>query len=289
MSSLTRGAGADDAGRDAPVSHSAPAPASRLRAVAAPAALVAVAFVGRYAVPWPDVRAVLVAPALLWVPGYGVISALGLRSALGRWAVPFAALLSLVVMVCAALISYAGFRYVPLGTLPLWVSLGSLPLSAWRPRHARPPRESLRVAGFGAAFGAGAVVVAALVAGLVHVLPSQQQPGFLAFSFGGDFADVPGVVQARAGGILEVPVSVSGSGQDLSGLTVAVARDGYPLATTPTVPVQVSGSGHGYARIELPVPAACLSRYSFTLRRADASLRLLDLYVTTGKLAACHG
>ncbi|HEV3170534.1 MAG TPA: hypothetical protein VGZ32_09350 [Actinocrinis sp.] len=261
----------------------------RLRALALPAALVAVGFVGRYAVPWPVLRAVLVAPAVLWVPGHCVVGALGLRAAAGRWSAPLAVLLSIIVTIAAALVSYAGFGYVPLGTMPLWVSLGSLLLAAPRaPAPAATPRETVRALGFGTAFGAGALAVAALVAGLVHVLPSQQQPGYLAFSFGGDFADVPGVVRAQAGGMLDIPVSVTGSGQDLSGLTVSVARDGKPIANTDPVPVLIDASGQGYAHVQLPIATACISRYSFTLQHDATSLRLLDLYVTSSSSAGCH-
>lgn len=266
------------------------------RALAPSAALVALAFVGRYAVPWPIVRAVLTVPASLWVPGHAVLCALDLRRAAARWAVPLAVLLSVVVLVGVSLICYAGFGYVPLSTLPLWIGVGALPLAAMNPDPALEPdqaraagRETLRKAGYAAAFCAGALGIAGIVAGLVHVLPAQRQPGYLAFSFAGSYADIPGVLQAQAGGTLAVPVAVSGPGQDLSGLTVTVARDGAPIANSAPVPVRVDASGQGYAQISLPVAASCLSRYSFTLRHDAASLRLLDLYVTTDRLASCHG
>jgi hypothetical protein len=260
-----------------------------MRSLALPAAAVALAFVGRYAVPWPVPRAVLTVPALLWVPGLGVLSALDLRRAAGKWSVPLAMLLSIIVLIAASLISYAGFGYVPLSALPLWVSLGALPLCALHPAPAQTGRELLRKAGRVATFGVGAAAIAGLVAGLVHVLPQQKQPGYLAFSFSGDYATVPGVVQARAGATLDVPVAVTGAGEDLRGLTVSVARDGAPIANTAAVPVAIDASGQGYARIQLPIANGCISRYSFTLRRDAASLRLLDLYVTTDHLATCHG
>lgn len=264
-----------------------------LRALALPAAFVALGFLGRYAVPWPIPRAVLVAPALLWVPGHGVLSALDLRRAAGRWAVPLAVLLSVIVMICASLVSYAGFGYVPLSVLPLGVSLGALPLAALHPEPVAEEaplvgREALRKVGYAASFGVGAAVIAGLVAGLVHVLPTQKQPGYLAFSFAGSYAAVPGVVNAPSGGTLTVPVAVSGPGQDLSGLTVTVARDGAPIANTEPVPVRIDASGQGYAQIQLPVATSCLSRYSFNLERETASLRLLDLYVSSDHRASCH-
>ena len=263
------------------------------RALALPATLVVLAFIGRYTVPSPIPRAVLTIPALLWIPGHAFLCALDLRRAAGRWAVPLAVLLSVIVLVGTSLISYAAFGYVPLSTLPLWVALGALPLAALHPvpaeEQASTGREALRRTGYVATFGVGALAIAALVAGLVHVLPQQKQPGYLAFSFDGSYAGIPGVVQAAAGGTLDVPVAVNGPGQDLSGLTVSVARDGRPIANAAPVSVRIDASGQGHAQIRLPVAASCLSRYSFTLRRDAASLRLLDLYVTTDHLASCHG
>jgi hypothetical protein len=260
--------------------------------IALPAALVALGFVGHFAVPstLPVLRAVLVAPAVLWVPGRCVLSRSGIPASAGKWTTPLAVLFSIVIVIVASLIAYEAAGHVPLGTLPLWVSLAALPLCHW---HAVPPstgaRNPARTLGFVAVFTAGALAVAGIVALANHLLPAQQQPGYLAFSFGGSYADVPGVVRVKAGSVLDVPVSVTASKQDLAGLTVAISLDGHPVPGAAAIPVSVAGSGQGYAQIKLTVPKTCLSRYSFTLGRPAASLRLLDLYVTTDGMAACGG
>jgi len=54
---------------------------------------------------------------------------------------------------------------------------------------------------------------------------------------------------AHKGATLDVPVAVDGPGQDLSGLTVTVARDGEPVASAGHVPVRIDAAGRGHAQI----------------------------------------
>jgi hypothetical protein len=266
--------------------------ASRFPEITLPAALVVLGFVGHFAVPstLPDLRAVLVVPAMLWVPGRCVLSRSGIPALAGKWTAPLAVLLSIIVLIIASLITFAVLGHVPLGTLPLWVSLAALPLCPWRSVAPRPGVISpLRTLVTAIGFTAGALAVAASVALADHVLPTQQQPGYLAFSFDGSYASVPGVVRTQVGDVLDVPLSVAASKQDLTGLTVTVMLDGKPVPGGQAVPVSAAGSGQGYARFALTVPKTCLSRYSFALNRQAAQLRLLDLYVSTDHMAACGG
>lgn len=297
----------------APPMHALPktatAKAFRLPEIAVPALLVVLGFTGHFAVPstLPYLRAVLVLPAVLWVPGRCALSRTGIPAAAGRHTAALAVLASIIILIVASLGTNLVLGHVPLGTLPLWISLAALPLCRMRPVSAEPggtgsARGLLSAVGF----VAGLLAVAGTVAAANHYFPGERQPGFLAFSFDGDYAGVPGVVRTQAGGVLDVPVAVTASQQDLTGLTVTVTVDGKPVPGAQVVPVSVvpagangatgtgsvtgvTGSGQGYVHFTLTVPKTCLSRYSFALDRQATQLRQLDLYVSTDDMAACGG
>jgi hypothetical protein len=90
------------------------------------------------------------------------------------------------------------------------------------------------------------------------------------------------VVNANGGTVLRVPVSVTASGENLSGLAVAVTVEGRTVPGTTAV-------RDGAAVVSVPVPVgACVGRVSLTLERGSTPLRLLDLYLKTSHKASCH-
>jgi hypothetical protein len=268
--------------------------------------------------PGGPLRAALVLPTVLWVPGRCLVVRLGLVRLAGFWAVPLSVLLSIATLVLTALVVYAVNGRVAFGPMALWTALAALQLIAWRryrrlsrvpeqepaaePAHARaaewrPSHPVLSGAGLLLGGGAAAVVLTAVY----HVLPAQKQPGYLAFAYAPGFAALSGVVDATAGQRLTVPFTVTAAQQDTNGLTVVASLDGARVAPPAEVAVVHTGpapraadgstdahDAEGAARLAVTVPAGCLSRFTFTLERAGTALRTLDLYVTTDRLAgAC--
>ena len=262
--------------------------------------LLILGVIGYFVVPAGAGRAVLVLPALVWIPGRCLVVCLGLHRSAGFWSAPLSVLLSFAAMIAAALVQYAAFRRVEFGPLPLWVSLAALQLIAWRPRRPAPSSRQWARAGpwrTAGLFFAGTAASAAVLAGVYHVLPAQQQAGYLQFAYAGHYAALPGVVSASAGQQLAIPFNVTASDESTSGLSVVAHLDGHQVG--PAVPVALAPNAAapgvtGDAVMDLDVAAGCLSRYTFTLEQHSTAVRTLDLYVTTagGSAAAsttCRG
>jgi hypothetical protein len=260
------------------------------------------------------VRAVLVAATVLWLPGRCLVLRLGLDRAAGFWAGPLAVLLSVATQIVVSVALYAVHRHLAFGPQTLWTGLAALALIAWRrpvPEDAEPAPESgpglgraaqwrpARPFAVGALFLLGGAASAGVLALAYHLLPAQRQPGYLAFAYAPGFAAVPGVLEVTAGQRLTVPFTVTASQQDTDGLTVVAALDGVPVAgparvaVTRTGPAPRAADGStdehdavGAARLAVTVPAGCLHRFRFALERDGATLRTLDLYVSTDHLAS---
>lgn len=273
---------------------------SDVRELTAQAGLLALAAIGYFAVPPGPGRAVLMLAAIVWVPGRCLVVRFGLHRSAGFWAVPLSVLLSFAALIAAALIEYAAFRHITFGPLPLWVGLGALLLNAWRPRPAvaRAARgPTVNPWRTGGVFLAATAVSAGVIAGIYHVLPVQQQAGFLQFAYAGQYATLPGVLDASAGQRLTIPFEVAATGEDTAGLTVVAQLDGRQVG--PAVPVPLAADASvpgvsGHAVVDLDVAAGCLNRYTFVLERGGTALRTLDLYVSTagpsaGPSATCRG
>jgi len=261
-------------------------------------------------------RAVLILPTVLWVPGRGLAVRFGLDRIAGFWAVPLSVLLSIATLILTALVVYAVNGHVAFGPVALWTGLAALQLLIWRryrrleaatatesataPALARAAdwRPAHPVA-LGAIFVLSTAASAAVLAGVYHALPAQKQPGYLAFAYAPGFTALTGVVDAHAGQQLTVPFTVTASRQNTNGLTVVAALDGArvaapaPVSVVDTGPAPRAADGstdahdaQGTARLLVTVPSGCLSRFTFTLEREGIALRTLDLYVTTDGLAS---
>ena len=295
-------------------------PSERVRAHRETAVCAGLLLLGALAyllLPPGPVRAVCVLPTVLWLTGRCLVLVFGLDRTAGFWAVPLSVLLSIAVLIIAAVVVYAVHGHLAFGPLALWLGLAAVLVIGVR-RHTAPPRtdepEPASAADPGlaraadwhpahpAATGAlallGAAASAAVLALAYHLLPAAKQPGYLAFGYGPGFAATTGVVDAAAGGRLTVPFTVTALRQNTNGLTVVATVNGVRVGATAPVAVRTgpaaraadgSTDAHdaeGAARLVVTVPAGCLSRFTFTLERAGAALRTLDLYVSTDRLAA---
>lgn len=249
-----------------------------LRRMALPAALVAAAALAYAFVPGGIVRAVLVLPATLWVPGRGLVALFGIGTGAGRWQTPLSVLLSLLTLIVAALLANALGGSVPVAALPLVASVVLLPahLVGDAPTD-RPTVSNGALVRFGAVFGVAALAAGAVLWSVIGALPKQQAAPYLEFALAGPYARVSGTVPVTAGQRLQVPVSVTGD--ESSALTVQAVLNGSAVGK----PVPV----HGTTEVDVTAPAGCLSRLSIVLTSGATQLRSVDLYLKSTSDPAC--
>jgi hypothetical protein len=251
-----------------------------LRRIALPVALVAMAALGYAFVPGGVVRAVLVLPAALWVPGRGLVALFGIGTGAGRWRTPLSVLLSLLTFIVGALLANALGGSVPVAVLPLAVSVILLPAHLVGDAPSERPTVSTGVlVRFGAVFGVAALAAGAVLWSVNSALPKQQTAPYLEFALAGQYAHVGGTVPVTAGQRLRVPVSVTESGAESSALTVHAVLNGQTIGK----PVPV----HDTAEVDVTAPAGCISRLSIVLARGATELRSVDLYLKSTSDPAC--
>jgi hypothetical protein len=254
--------------------------------------LVVLAVVGFTLVPPGPPRAVLCLPAVLWVPGRGLLGVLGLTGSARRWRTPLAVLLSLIILITAGLATNLVIGSVPLRFLPVAVAVVFLPLHLLErdPSADVPLAEFGRQARFGAVFATGALAVGALLWLVSSALPAPlaTQP-YLEFALAGQYASVTGPVPVTAGAVLRIPVEVTAAGgQNIIGLSVATTINGAPAAGVPARPVTGSDSQHGAAEITVTAPGGCVDQVALALRRGDTDVRTVNLYLTTENKSCAH-
>jgi hypothetical protein len=257
-----------------------------------PAALLLVGILGHLAVPGGPARAVFVLPCLFWVPGRALAAALGLgpRTS-GKFLTLLSIMLSCVALILAGLLANLVLGHVPLATLPLWLSGVLLPLFLLERDPVTGVRAALPSLRIATLFTVGFLVSAALLWATVAALPSTRQTPYLTFSLAGSYTKVQGVVPASAGQTLRIPVAVGGGGdEDVTGLSVATYLDGAPDGAA--VPMSVTGPDAATAQVSVEVPGGgtgCPRQIRLVLERGAAQLRVVDLYVQTGKGGDCGG
>lgn len=247
-----------------------------------PTALVALSVTGHLLAPAGPLRALLVAPALLWVPGRSLVAGLGIGRAAGRYTAALSVVLSLVALIAAGLLCQWGAGHVPLADLPLWVSALLLPLNLREWRDAHPaPRTLLAKARPVAVFGLAGAASAAVLSLVVAHLPTTAQKPYLSFSLGGSYTRISGVLPVRAGQLLTIPVSVSASTAKAlpTHLSVTTEVDGKTVGTP--VPVAASAADRGDAAVHVRVPHGCEHRVLLRLTHAGTELRSVDVYLRT--------
>lgn len=247
-----------------------------------PVALVAAAALGYAFVPGGILRAVLVLPAALWVPGRGLLAMFGVAASAGRWRTPLSVLLSLLTLIVGALVANAVGGSVPVTALPLVLSVVLLPAHIIGDPTDRPTVSTGVLARFGALFTVAALASGAVLLAVVTALPKQPTPSYLEFALAGTYAQVHGTVPVTAGQRLRVPVSVTTSGGAVGGLTVLAKINGVAVGA----PVTVTGAG---AEVDVTAPAGCLNQLGLVLAKGKAELRSVDLYLRSNAGSCAHG
>jgi hypothetical protein len=250
--------------------------------LALPVALVAAAALGYAFAPGGIVRAVLVLPAALWVPGRGLLALFGIASGAGRWRTPLSVLFSLLTLIVGALVANAVGGSVPVTALPLVLAVVLLPAHIVGDPVDRPTVPTGVLARFGALFAVAALASGAVLFFVITALPSQPAAPYLEFALGGKYAQVSGTVPVTAGLPLHVPVSVTASGGAVGGLAVQAEINGVAVGA----PVPVTGAS---AEVDVAAPAGCLNRLSLVLVKGKAELRSVDLYLKSSAGACAHG
>lgn len=268
--------------------RSAPSPSAFGRLVL-PAALLLLGVLGHLVVPAGPARAVFVLPCLFWIPGRAIAAALGLGAKIsGQFVTMLSVLFSCVALILGGLLSNLALGHVPLSTLPLWLSGILLPLNLLERDPVTGLRAALPVVRAAALFTVAFVASAALLWGAVVNLPTTRQTGYLSFYLAGSYTKVQGVIQGAPGQTLDIPLAVGGGGnQSTAGLTVATYVDGGRTGTD--VPVTSTGPDAGTAQVSVTVPsgAPCLHQFRLILEKGASQLRVVDLYVRTGKGKGC--
>jgi hypothetical protein len=247
-----------------------------------PVALVGAAALGYAFAPGGIVRAVLVLPAALWVPGRGLLALFGVASGAGRWRTPLSVLLSMLALVVGALVANVVGGSVPVTVLPLVLSVVLLPAHIIGDPVDRPTVSTGVLARFGALFAVAALGFGAVLFFVSSALPRQPVAPSLEFALGGKYAQVSGTVPVTAGQQLRVPVSVTTSGGTVGGLVVQAKINGVAVGA----PVPVPGAS---AEVDVTVPAGCLNRLNVVLVNGKAELRSVDLYLKSNAGACAHG
>lgn len=257
--------------------------------------LVVLGIVGHFAVPAGPARAVLVLPAILWVPGRSLVAALGVTRTAGRFTAGISVVLSLAAVIFTGLLTYLVQGHIPLAVLPLWVSGALLPLNLLeRPAAPAQPRALLATARTGTLLCAGLLATGAIWWTVQSRLPTTPQQPYLSFSLGAPYTAVRGVVPVRAGAALTVPVSVDSSrAADLSQYTVTALVDGQTPRAAKPVAVRRTGANNGAAKVTVGVPQGCAHQIRLVLSKAGEQLRSVDLYVDAtagrGRSGGCGG
>ncbi|MET7290189.1 hypothetical protein [Streptomyces sp. NPDC005573] len=254
-----------------------------------PAALLGIAVAGHLLAPAGPLRALLVAPALLWVPGRSLMAGLRPAGAAAAVTAALSVVLSLVALTAAGLLCQAVTGRVPLAVLPLWVSAVLLPLNLreWRAEHPAAPLALLAKARPVAVFGVAGTASAALLALVFIHLPTTAQHPYLSFSLAGEYTRIDGVLPVRAGQGLTIPVAVSASpaGTLPENLAVVTEVDGRTVGEP--VPVTDAGAGHGGAAVHVRVPHGCKHQVMLRLTRGGKNLRSVDVYLRTRDVPNC--
>lgn len=233
--------------------------------------------------PGGPVRAVLVAPALLWVPGRSVLGALRLTGPSGAagaagWALSVG--LSIVVVLVVALGANLLLGRVPFEGVPLVAAVATLPLGLC---DRDGGVVAARAVGFGLVVAFGLAAFGGLVWMAAGRMAGPPRAPYLQFALAGPDARLPGVLTAEPGQLLRVPVTASSSDPGaLRGLTVGARIDGWDDPASPPVPL--SGGG---AQVTVRVPAGCRHQLRITLTRGAEPLRTLTVYTTTSDGQPC--
>ncbi len=247
--------------------------------LALPVALVAAAALGYAFAPAGVVRAVLVLPAALWVPGRGLVALLGVGASAGRWRTPLSVLFSLLTLIVGALVANAVGGSVPVTALPLVLSVVLLPAHIAGDPVDRPTVPTSVLARFGALFAVAALASGAVVLVVVTALPKQPAAPDLEFALSGTYAQVTGTVPVTAGQRLRVPVTVSSAS---GGLAVRAKINGVPVGAL----VPMTGTS---AEVDVTAPAGCLNQLDLVLVKGTAELRSVDLYLKSNAGSCAHG
>jgi hypothetical protein len=247
--------------------------------LALPVALVAAAALGYAFAPGGVVRAVLVLPAALWVPGRGLVALFGVGASAGRWRTPLSVLFSLLTLIVGALVANAVGGSVPVAALPLVLSVVLLPAHIVGDPVGRTTVSHGVLVRFGALFVVAALAAGAVVFSVVAALPKQPAAPYLEFALGGTYAQVTGTVPVTTGQRLRVPVTVSSAG---GGLTVQARINGVAVGA----PVPVTGT---VAEVGVTAPAGCLNQLDLVLVKGKAELRSVDLYLRSNAGSCAHG
>lgn len=249
--------------------------------------LVALAAVAVFALPGGLLRALLVLPALLWVPGRSLIAALGLARPAGPAAPAMAISLSIVFLIGVALLFYRLTGQSLLrGVNPLVAPALSTPLALLERRSddaagTSPGRWFARLGRRG---GVAAGCCAAALVTLVFTthLPGSPRDPYVEFAFDAPYAQLQGVQTVTAGQRLRLPVrAVSSEPAGLHEGTVTTTIDGV-VDPGPSTPLILDRDGQAHAAVELTVPPGCQHRVELQLRQGETIERSVTLYTTSG-------
>jgi hypothetical protein len=237
--------------------------------------------------PAGPLRAVLLLPVILWVPGRSVVAALGLARSAGPFAPALAVAMSIVVLITAALGVSLLLGHVPFTMVPLATAAVLLPLNLFeRTTTATSTPGLLTAARYGVALVVGLTATGGALWFADQHLPTVPQAPYLEFSFGAPYAQVAGTIKAKPGDVLQLPVVVSASDPAAtSGLAVTTQIDGQPAPSPASTAINTGRTGE----VTVQVPAGCLHQIRLVLERGGNPLRSVDLYVSAPGGRSCGG